>query len=360
MSQTLPSNIFISYRRKGGIETAKLLHDQLLLRGHDVFLDLESMRSCAFNQELLRRIETCTDFVLVLSPGALDRCEEEQDWVRQEVAHALKSRVHIVPVIVPGFDFPKDLPKDIQDIRWQNGPTINYEYFTAFIDRLESFLVGTPERRDASSVTDSSGVDGGKRKQPTDRKKPRKALIIGLIAAILTLCLLIFILPGKGEDTGDEQHNSPENEQSETRDDTQSDLNQEQSLPAPQVFGNSPANLCNLGLCTDTGANSKGASAVSNINYLGDWVYWFSSSKNCVLAYEGDSENIELRSLPDLSYLSVSTDWFWYVRRVLSTGRPVWRTAPLSVSPHFWLKVFWKTPPPFVRRMRYISLEMRG
>ena len=45
-------DIFISYRRDGGQETARILRDSLAERGYRVFFDVESLRSGAFNTKL--------------------------------------------------------------------------------------------------------------------------------------------------------------------------------------------------------------------------------------------------------------------------------------------------------------------
>ena len=78
-------DIFISYRRDGGESTAKILRDKLSELGYQVFFDVESLRSGDFNTRLYTVIEECQDFLLVLSPGALDRCRNEDDWVRLEI-----------------------------------------------------------------------------------------------------------------------------------------------------------------------------------------------------------------------------------------------------------------------------------
>lgn len=78
-------DVFISYRRDGGEHAAKRIQEALLARGYRVFLDMESLRSGPFNTMLLDVIDSCTDFLLILPPSGLDRCEAEQDWVRLEV-----------------------------------------------------------------------------------------------------------------------------------------------------------------------------------------------------------------------------------------------------------------------------------
>ena len=139
-------DIFISYRRKEGADTAKHLRDVLTSKGYRVFFDTDSLRSGDFNTELLRVIEECKDFIVILTPGALDRCVNENDWVRQEIACALKHNKNIVPVISSDFTFPETLPEEIDELRFKNGVTASVEYFDALVDKLLTFLSGSPKR----------------------------------------------------------------------------------------------------------------------------------------------------------------------------------------------------------------------
>ena len=85
-------DVFISYRRVGGEHSARMIRDSLTEAGYDVFFDVESMRSGNFNTKLYSVIDECTDFVLILSPDALDRCSDEKDWVRREVEYAISKK----------------------------------------------------------------------------------------------------------------------------------------------------------------------------------------------------------------------------------------------------------------------------
>ena len=122
---------------------AILLRDRLTAKGYRVFLDIESLNSGSFNKKLLSVIEECTDIVVVCSKNSLDRCANEGDWVRMEIAHALKHGKNIVPVLLRGFEWPATLPDDIDVLRMQNGINAgNNEYFDAAIDRLtDKFLL---------------------------------------------------------------------------------------------------------------------------------------------------------------------------------------------------------------------------
>ena len=141
-------DVFLSYRRDGGEETAKHLRDVLTERGYKVFLDVEALRSGPFNQALYDVIDTAKDFILILPPNGLDRCRDENDWVRLEIEHAKAAGKNIVPVMLKGFEFPQELPESIDFVRYQNGPPrMEITFFDAFVDKLQTFLVSKRKSR---------------------------------------------------------------------------------------------------------------------------------------------------------------------------------------------------------------------
>ena len=133
--------IFISYRRDGGEALAQLLHDRLVEEGYAVFYDIESLKSGPFDKRLLKKIEECNDVLVVLPPQALDRCIYEEDWVRQEIKHAIKQKKNIIPILMRGFVFPHTLPEDIQPLGSMNGVSFEtMEYLDARIEKIISML----------------------------------------------------------------------------------------------------------------------------------------------------------------------------------------------------------------------------
>lgn len=140
-------DIFISYRRDGGEYTAKIVRDRLEELGYRVFFDVESLRSGDFNTGLYSVIDECRDFLLILSPAALDRCAKEDDWVRREAEYALEKGKNIVPIMLRGFQFPDTLPKSLEPLRYKNGLEANTQFFDAFIQKLQQFLVTKPSVR---------------------------------------------------------------------------------------------------------------------------------------------------------------------------------------------------------------------
>ncbi len=141
--------VFISYRRDGGADLARLVQANLERRGYDVFMDVESLRSGPFNTALFAEIESATDVVVILTPGSLDRCRNEGDWVRLEIAHAIRHKRNIIPVMARGFEWPSTsapLPDDMAALPTYNGVSPSHEYFSASIDRLTKLLTGSPRR----------------------------------------------------------------------------------------------------------------------------------------------------------------------------------------------------------------------
>ncbi len=132
--------VFISYRRDGGEDLAGRISDKLKLMGYQVFYDIESMRSGTFDTQILRAIEQCQDVLLILPPHSLDRCQDEKDWVRQEIEHAIACKKNIIPIMVRDFVFPAVLPPSIDAIRYYEGVPASTKYFDAFLQQVVSLM----------------------------------------------------------------------------------------------------------------------------------------------------------------------------------------------------------------------------
>lgn len=140
-------DIFISYRREGGYDTAKHLNDLLVRDGYRVSFDIDTLRNGDFDVQLIRRIEQCKDFILIVDKHCFDRTLDPQfdpkkDWLRCELSHALKHNKNIIPVFLSGVtDFPDGLPTDIVNVTKKNGPEYNHYYFDAFYERLKTGFI---------------------------------------------------------------------------------------------------------------------------------------------------------------------------------------------------------------------------
>ncbi len=136
-------DVFISYRREGGYDTAKHLNDLLVRDGYRVSFDIDTLRNGDFDTQLLSRIERCKDFILIVDKHAFDKIldndsDPSQDWMRCELAYALKRNKNIIPVFLSGVTgFPEGLPNDVVGVIKKNGPEYNRYYFNDFYETLK-------------------------------------------------------------------------------------------------------------------------------------------------------------------------------------------------------------------------------
>jgi len=133
---------FISYRRETDSETARLVRCELAVKGYMAFLDVPDLRSSYFDEHLLREIENVPNFVLVLSADSLKRCNQEGDWLRREIAHAITTKRRIIPIVKDDFIMPnmEDLPDDISELPRHNFVKYDHILFDATIKSLIEFI----------------------------------------------------------------------------------------------------------------------------------------------------------------------------------------------------------------------------
>lgn len=148
---------FISYRRDGGSETARLV--KVLIENmadKKLFLDVDGLSTGLFDERLLRIIKNSENFILILSPGCLDRCGNEDDWLKREISYAIRHDRNIIPVMKEGFCFPcdKKLPSDIIKLPRYNAVPYNHKFIDATIRDILRFM------RDEISATDTkAGIE---------------------------------------------------------------------------------------------------------------------------------------------------------------------------------------------------------
>lgn len=139
-------DIFISYRRNGaGFGVAGELQAKLENIGYKVFLDVDKISSGQFPEQIKQAITECKDFLLVLSPGTLDRCVDEEDWVRREIVMAQELNKNIVGVGLPGFIMPEEetLPVPLRSLATCQVFSWTHEYRAASFEKIEENLVST-------------------------------------------------------------------------------------------------------------------------------------------------------------------------------------------------------------------------
>src|SRR5271170_8043629 len=100
----IEKTVFISYRRTN-VPWALAIFQNLTLHGYDAFLDYNGIASGDFERVILGNITARAHFLVLLTPSALERCDDPADWLRREIETALASQRNIVPLMLEEFDF---------------------------------------------------------------------------------------------------------------------------------------------------------------------------------------------------------------------------------------------------------------
>lgn len=174
-------DIFISYRRRGaGAGVAGELQSKLENLGYKVFLDVDEIGSGQFPTQIKQAIEQCKDFLLILSPGTLDRCVDEEDWVRREIVMAQDLNKNIIGVGLPGFSMPEaeELPKPLQALTTSQVFSWTHEYRSASFAKIAENLVSTKLKK----------------------KKNRQKLFFLVPVLLVLVAAVVLLMPKKSAD----------------------------------------------------------------------------------------------------------------------------------------------------------------
>lgn len=127
---TAKNSIFISYRRIDSQDIAGRIYDRLASHfGREaVFRDVHSIPlGLDFRTHIEQQLASCQVLVAVIGPKWLEVLQERLDapidWVRTELATALKRDIPLIPLLVGGGEMPteQDLPQELQLLASRNG-----------------------------------------------------------------------------------------------------------------------------------------------------------------------------------------------------------------------------------------------
>jgi len=144
----IEKTVFISYRRTNGI-WARAIFQDLTSHDYDVFYDVEGIASGDFEQTIIENIKARAHFLVLLTPSALERCDEPGDWLRREIETAIDTRRNIVPLMLEGFDFNTPsifnrLTGKLALLKHYNGLVVPPKYFDAEMKRLRDKFLNVP------------------------------------------------------------------------------------------------------------------------------------------------------------------------------------------------------------------------
>jgi hypothetical protein len=188
-------NVFISYRRSDTQDLAGRLADRLRAVGQiqRVFIDVDEIApGTDFAAAIQAAIDECSVCLAVIGPqwrgadgsGRTARILDDADFVRQEVAAALKSRAKVVPVLANGVTMPaaNDLPADLRGLPALNGVSLRHAYF----DHDFEYLIGVVLARKKPGTIESYF-----RRHPIQRALVRATIGAGTALALLVVAAAI-------------------------------------------------------------------------------------------------------------------------------------------------------------------------
>lgn len=140
-------SVFVSYRRSVSAFIARAVFQHLHSSGYDVFMDVESLDSGTFENIIFNQIAARAHFLVILTPGTLERCVEPGDMVRREIEAAITLQRNIVPLLLNEFSFERNaqfLVGDLAKLKEFNGIRVPHDYFEEAMDRLRTRFLKQP------------------------------------------------------------------------------------------------------------------------------------------------------------------------------------------------------------------------
>jgi hypothetical protein len=176
-----PFGVFISYRRADSREASRAIYERLkaIANGVKVFIDIEALEGGDDFGEVLRRtVKQSSVCVAVIGPdwaGAIPpgrRLDSPDDFVRMEVATALRSGLSVIPVLLDRTPMPTadELPVDLR-------PLVSIHAIRLDFDKFDRDVIALVDK-----VRDVQGVQGA---QAGSRR--RVATAIGAVTAGLAI-----------------------------------------------------------------------------------------------------------------------------------------------------------------------------
>jgi TonB family protein len=206
--------IFVSYRRSDSQGEAGRLFDDLvpLFGEHTIFMDVAAIEAgCDFRKAIEEGVSQCGVLLAVIGPEWLNAKDEAggprlnypADFVRLEIASALKRDIPVIPVLVRAARMPsvEQLPEDLKNLAYRNAVELTHARWKSdvqlLVDALRRLLGGSggrPVARTSGSrpsipleITGPTGEgSSGAIDAATQQRVSRElALYIGQIAGIV-------------------------------------------------------------------------------------------------------------------------------------------------------------------------------
>ena len=173
----MAAKLFLCYRRDDSAHFAGRVQDRLGSEfGRDLlFMDVDTIPlGLNFSKVLREEVAKCRVLLAMIGPNWLDavdkdgnrRLDDPNDFVRIEIAAALRRDIPVIPILLDGARVPKadELPKVLGELSMRNGLDVRHASFHDDIDRLVRNLKGQ-----------LGGVDAEERRRDGDERRLARA-----------------------------------------------------------------------------------------------------------------------------------------------------------------------------------------
>src|SRR6516162_8455623 len=148
----MSGKIFINYRRDDASHLAGRLYDRLAAHfpKNQIFIDVDNLDpGVNFVEAIEQSVGSCDVLIAVIGKRWLTseaegsrRLDNPDDFVRLEIATALKRNIRVIPVLVDDASMPRasELPDDLKSLVRRNAVEVSHTRFSADSERLIAAL----------------------------------------------------------------------------------------------------------------------------------------------------------------------------------------------------------------------------
>lgn len=200
-------NIFISYRVSDSAGITGRLVDSLKqhFQEDQIFMDIDKIEpGVDFTDVISTSLEGCDVMLAVIGPTwagknaatGTSRIKETNDWVRLEIATALRRNIRVVPVLVDSAPLPlgDDLPDDLHPLLKRQTYELSNKRWRYDTENLVAFLeksVGIPTKHLGENNTSTN---------PSTMGNVLKWGLMGIGALFIILIIAYSVNPGGNQD----------------------------------------------------------------------------------------------------------------------------------------------------------------
>ena len=129
MTTTIRKNIFISYRVKDTqVATGRLIDAlKLHISENQIFMDIDKIEpGLDFTQVISKYLNSSEIMLAIIGPDWMAynaekqtyRINDNNDWVRKEIATAWQRNIRVIPILIDGGTTPEEeqLPEDLKPL----------------------------------------------------------------------------------------------------------------------------------------------------------------------------------------------------------------------------------------------------